>query len=83
MEKSNENNKLELNIKVNSSNNNNHNKNKPNILQQLNFLSSFSTKEEKNRINSPSNSIIISNKEKEINRKEISNNNNKDNSVLS
>ena len=83
MEKSNENNKLELNIKVNSSNNNNHNKNKPNILQQLNFLSSFSTKEEKNRINSPSNSIIISNKEKEINRKDISNNNNKDNSVLS
>ena len=51
---------------------------KPNLLQQLNYLS-YSNKEEKSKLNSPSNSIALS--IKEGNKKETSNN--KDNSILS
>ena len=69
-----ENNKLDINIV-----NNNKEKNKKNSLfQQLNYLS-YSNKEEKSKINSPSNSIALS--IKEGNKKETANN--KDNSILS
>ena len=79
VEKINDNKKLEINI--NNSNNKNNNNNKTNYLGQLNLLS-FSNKEEKSKINSPSNSIITPNiSNKNISKKDIVTN--KDNSVLS
>ena len=71
--KRNYNNKTNLNEIKENMNNNEH------ILQQLNFLS-FSSREDKSKVNSPSNSIILSNKNE--NKKDILFNN-KDNSILS
>ena len=76
IEQKNESNKLDINIVNNNKENNNTNKN--NMKKQLNYLS-FSNKEETKRINSPSNSIILS--AKEGNKKETIYN--KDNSILS
>ena len=74
-EQKNEKNKLDINI----INNNKENNNKVNnIIQQINYLS-FSNKEEKKKINTPSNSNILS--LKEGNKKETPYN--KDNSILS
>ena len=76
IEQKNESNKLDINIVNNNKENNN--TNKKNMKKQLNYLS-FSNKEETKRINSPSNSIILS--AKEGNKKETIYN--KDNSILS
>ena len=75
IEQKNETNKYDINIINNNKENNNKSNN---IIQQINYLS-FSNRDEKNKINSPSNSIILS--VKEGNKKQSPKN--KDNSILS